>query len=550
MNREELINKLKQGTEPGWDVVIIGGGATGLGLAVDAASRGYKTVLLEKSDFAQSTSSRSTKLMHGGVRYLAQGDIFLVMEALHERSRMHKNAPHITRNQEFTIPIYTWWDALQYTIGLKFYDLLAGRLSMGKSHFIGREKTLKRLPLLQARGLKGGVVYHDGQFDDARFALALAQTCVEKGAVPLNYFNVAELLKDNNGKVNGVKVTDTESGKDYFIPAKVVINATGVFADNILKMDSPSAKKTIRPSQGVHLVLDSSFLQSRTAIMIPKTSDGRVLFAIPWYGKVVVGTTDTPIDHIDIEPKAIDQEIDFILETAGRFLTRPPQRKDVLCTFAGLRPLAASTGNNEKTKEISRRHKITVSESGLVSILGGKWTIYRRMAQDTIDKAIKIGKLDKREPVTENLHLYGHGYNNPEDRLSIYGHHAEDIKKSILENPRSGIQIHPAFPYNRAEIRWICKNEMPVNLEDILSRRTRAMIIDAKASIEIAPEVANIMADELGHNTEWGKNQIEAYKELAKTYLNQETNKINTDKTGSKTDQVLKLESSVHDHAS
>jgi len=520
MNREALISKIQQDPEAIWDVIVIGGGATGLGVAVDAVSRGLKTILLERSDFAQSTSSRSTKLMHGGVRYLQQGDIALVMEALHERSRMHKNAPHITSNQEFTIPIYTWWDALIFTVGLKFYDLLAGRLSMGKSHFIGRAKTLKRLPLLKDKGLKGGVVYHDGQFDDARFAVVLAQTCAEKGGIPLNYFEVTKLLKDNDGKVKGVSATDLETGNKYKLQGKAVINATGVFADEILQMDKPEAKRTIRPSQGVHLVLDSSFLQSKTALMIPKTSDGRVLFAIPWYGKVVVGTTDTPIDHIDKEPKATEEEIQFILETAANYLTRAPKESDILCTFAGLRPLAASTGNQEKTKEISRRHKITVSESELVSILGGKWTIYRRMAQDTVDRAVKIHGLEVKQSETKEQPLYGHEYHNPEDRLTIYGHNAEEIKQMIEKEPEAGIQIHPAFPFCKAELAWICRNEMPVQLEDVLTRRTRSLILDAKASIQIASIVAVIMAEELGKGKDWIDDQLEKYFKLVSYYSN------------------------------
>ena len=519
MKRKELITKLKDNNETIWDVIVIGGGATGLGVALDSICRGYKTLLLERSDFAQSTSSRSTKLMHGGVRYLAQGDIFLVMEALHERSRMHQNAPHITCNQEFTIPVYSWWDALKYGIGLKLYDLLAGGLSMGKSKYIGKKETLKRLPLLQKKGLKGGVIYHDGQFDDARFALVLAQTCAEKGAVPLNYFKVTSLQKDKDGKVNGVCSEDAVSGEKYTFKSKVVINATGVFADDILAMDKKNAAKTIRPSQGVHLVLDNSFLQSDSALMIPKTSDGRVLFAIPWYDKVVIGTTDTPIDEIEIEPKTTEDEVKFILETAGRFLTRKPNEDDILCAFAGLRPLAAPIKNNEKTKEISRRHKITISDSGLVSILGGKWTIYRRMAEDTMDKVIKLGMLKKTDGNTKNLRLYGSEYHNPKDRLRIYGHHAKDIKQAIHEYPESGIQMHPAFPFCEAEIAWICKNEMPVKLEDILSRRTRSLVLDAKASIAIAYKVVKIMATEFGYDKEWQVKQVEDYEKLVKTYL-------------------------------
>ena len=366
MNREVLVKEFRKQSEIKWDIIVIGGGATGLGVALDGASRGYKTLLLEQSDFAKATSSRSTKLVHGGVRYMAQGDLLLVMEALHERGIMLKNAPHLTHDQEFIIPVYTLWNAIMYTVGLKFYDLLAGRLSLGKSYFINREKTLERLPQLMPKGLKGGVVYHDGQFDDSRMALALAQSCVEKGGIVLNYFKVTGLLKNENGKIDGLTAREIVSGDEFRLRANLVINATGVFADDIARMDNADSKPTIRPSQGVHIVLDKSFLQSNSAIMIPKTDDGRVLFAIPWYNEVVVGTTDTPLDAISLEPVALEKEISFILRTAEKYLIKPPHREDILCIYAGLRPLAANPGNPASTKEVSRRHKITLSPSGLL----------------------------------------------------------------------------------------------------------------------------------------------------------------------------------------
>lgn len=519
MDRKSLIEKLKKQAETDFDIIVIGGGATGLGIAVDATTRGYKTVLLEQSDFAQATSSRSTKLIHGGVRYLAQGDVMLVMEALHERSRMYKNAPHLSSDQEFIIPVYTWWDVLKYTIGLKFYDLLSGRMSMGKSYFIGRKKTTINLPLVQDKRLKGGIIYHDGQFDDARYALALAQTCIEKGAVSLNYFRVTQLLKNSDGKVNGVKATDLESGVEFSLTAKAVINATGIFADSILRMDNTDADLTIRPSQGVHLVLDHAFLGSTSALMIPKTSDGRVLFAIPWYDKVVVGTTDTPINETSSEPKALDEEVQFILDTAGNYLVHPPKKSDILCVYAGLRPLAAPKGDRNTTKEISRRHKITVSPSGLISILGGKWTIYRRMAEDTVNKAEKVAGMEKHPCITKNLPVYGHSYYNPDDRLCIYGHHAADIRKMIEEEPALGNPLHPALPYCKAEIIWVCKHEMPLKLQDVLARRTRALILNAKASAEIAPQVVEIMAQELGKDSTWKMEQLNEYHKLLSYYL-------------------------------
>ncbi len=519
MDRNILIQNLQESSSLDWDVIVIGGGATGLGVAVDAVTRGYKTILLEQADFAKGTSSRSTKLVHGGVRYLAQGDIFLVKEALHERGIMLKNAPHLTANQEFVIPVYTFRDVALYFAGLKFYDLLAGRLSMGKSYFISKSRAIGRLPILKSEGLKGGIVYHDGQFDDSRMAIALAGTCVLRGGIVLNYFRVSSLVKDEKNRIMGVTAVDRMSGKEYSINGKLVINATGVFADEIHHMDDPSSKPTIRPSQGVHIVLDSSFLQSNSAIMIPKTDDGRVLFAIPWYGKVVVGTTDTPLDIVNLEPKALDEEVNFILKTAGDYLTIPPKRADVLCVFAGLRPLAAIPDNPAATKEISRRHKITLSSSGLLSIIGGKWTSYRRMAEETLNKAIKAGLLADRKCQTKDLRLFTNSIELKSERLKIYGTGAAEIEKMITNQPSLGLELNPKLPYTRAEIIWICRNEMPQTIEDVLARRTRALFLDARASVEIAPEVAGLMAKELGFGKYWQSNQLNEYNKLVTNYL-------------------------------
>ena len=519
MNREEQVADLKLNKDKIWDVIVIGGGATGLGIAVDAVTRGYKTILLEKSDFAKGTSSRSTKLVHGGVRYLAQGDILLVTEALHERGRMLKNAPHLTENQEFIIPAYSLWDVILYTAGLKFYDLLSGRLSLGKSYFINREKTLSRLPLLKPDGLKGGIAYHDGQFDDSRMAITMATECVKRNGTALNYFEVTGLLKNESGKVTGVRALDLETGDQITIRSKLVINATGVFADEIHRMDNPSVRPTIRPSQGVHIVLDNSFLAGNSAIMIPKTDDGRVLFAIPWYDKVVVGTTDTPLDIVTNEPKPLEEEINFILKTSGNYLTKKPSRSDALCIFAGLRPLAANPGNPAATKEVSRRHKITLSASGLLSILGGKWTSYRRMAEETIDKGIKAGLIEGKKCVTKTFRFYSNDVKLRSERLRIYGDKAAEIEKMIAENPVLGAQLDSRLPYTKAEIVWICRNEMPRKLEDILARRTRSMFLDARASSAIAPEVAEIMAGELKTDDRWAETQVKEYNQLLLNYL-------------------------------
>jgi glycerol-3-phosphate dehydrogenase len=367
--------------------------------------------------------------------------------------------------------------------------------------------------------LKGGVVYHDGQFDDSRMAFALAQSCVDKGGMVLNYFKVTGLLKNENGKINGIRAQDIASGDEFNLKASLVINATGVFADEVARLDNPESKPTIKPSQGVHIVLDKSFLQSDSAIMIPKTDDGRVLFAIPWYNEVVIGTTDTQLDTISIEPVALEKEINFILKTAEKYLVKPPRREDILCIFAGLRPLAVNPDNPASTKEVSRRHKITLSSSGLLTIIGGKWTTYRRMAEETIDRAIKAGFLDGKKCVTSNLKLTTFTRTNSSDRLHIYGDHSIDIEKIITENPDLGMTIDPRLPYTRAEILWICRNEMPFTIEDILARRTRALFLNARASAEIAAKVADLMAEEFGYDLKWQKEQVESYKELVKNYI-------------------------------
>ena len=387
-NRENQMQSLE--SQDLWDVIVIGGGATGLGVALDCSTRGYKTLLLEQVDYAKGTSSRSTKLVHGGVRYLAQGNIDLVREALYERGLMLKNASHLVRNQSFIIPNYKRWDNFLYGFGMKVYDLLSGKLSFGASKYIKAKETLARLSTLNKINLKGGVVYHDGQFDDARLAINIAQSCIENGATLLNHFKVQSLKKSEQGIVNGLVALDTETGNNYDLKARVVVNATGVFTDEVLKMDEAHAKNTIRPSQGIHLVVDAYFLAGQDAIMIPKTTDGRVLFLVPWHNKVVVGTTDTLLDSHSLEPKPLEEEINFILQTANQYLNKKMTRADVRSVFAGLRPLAAPKDANEKTKEISRSHKIIVSDSQLITITGGKWTSYRKMAQDTVNKIIAL----------------------------------------------------------------------------------------------------------------------------------------------------------------
>ncbi|MFQ5629349.1 MAG: glycerol-3-phosphate dehydrogenase/oxidase, partial [bacterium] len=464
MNRDEMLNRLEE-TQL-WDVVIIGGGATGLGAAVDSTSRGYKTLLLEQCDFAKGTSSRSTKLIHGGVRYLKQGNVSLVLEALHERGLLMQNAPHLVHAQAFVVPVYDWWEGPFYGIGLKVYDVLAGKLGFGLSKRLSKEETLQKIPTLESAGLLGGVVYFDGQFDDARLAIDLAQTCAEAGAAPINYMKVTGLLK-TGGMVSGVQATEVESGKQHEIHSRVVINATGVFADNLMKMDDPHATPIIAPSQGVHLILGKEFLPGETAIMVPHTDDGRVLFAVPWHDKVVVGTTDTPVDEPELEPRAYDEEIDFILGHAAKYLTKDPSRSDVLSVFAGLRPLVRA-GESENTAALSRDHAVMISASGLVTITGGKWTTYRKMAQDVVDQAAMIAGLEKRACQTEQKRIHGWlKIIDIDDPLHVYGSESIAIKKLIEKDRKLGAKLHERLPYTRAEVVWGAREEMARTVEDV-----------------------------------------------------------------------------------
>jgi glycerol-3-phosphate dehydrogenase len=518
MNRNRNIEKLQ--TTPLWDVIVIGGGATGLGTALESATRGYKTLLLEQADFAKGTSSRSTKLVHGGVRYLAQGDISLVLEALKERGLLLQNAPHLVRNQAFIIPTYEWWDGPFYTIGLKVYDMMSGKLGLGPSERVSTSTVTQAIPNLKKEGLNGGVIYYDGQFDDARLAVSLAQTLEDNRGTAINYCRVTGLLKDKMGFVSGVSALDTEAEKTYHLNAKVVVNATGVFADSIIQMDHPESKKTIVPSQGVHIVLDRKFLQGDTAIMIPKTPDGRVLFAVPWHGKVVVGTTDTPMQDISLEPRALPEEIDFILNTAGDYLVYRPQKSDVRSVFAGLRPLAAPEKEGEKTKEISRSHKIDISHSGLITITGGKWTTYRKMGADVMEKAALLGGLEEKTSVTASMPIHGYVKNFDEnDPLHYYGSDREKINALKRKDKSMAEPLIEGFPYTKAEVVWAVREEMARTVEDFLARRSRFLLLDARKSIEAAPVVAKIIAEELGLRRRWVREQTENYTALAKGYM-------------------------------
>ncbi|QEC67796.1 glycerol-3-phosphate dehydrogenase/oxidase [Panacibacter ginsenosidivorans] len=493
MNRDEMLQQLQQTTE--WDIVIIGGGATGLGAAVDATTRGYKTLLIEAYDFGKGTSSRSTKLVHGGVRYLAQGNIKLVMEALRERGYLLKNAPHITSASPFIVPAYSWFDKFFYGVGLKVYDIMAGKLSLGKTRLLNKKETLQQLPGVSDKNLKGGILYYDGQFDDARLAIDLAVTAAKHGGAILNYCKVNALVKEN-GKIKAVILEDTINKKVYKVNAQIVINATGVFTDDIMQMDEPENDMLVSPSQGIHLVVDRKFFPGTNALMIPKTDDGRVLFAVPWHDKVVLGTTDTPVDNISFEPRPLEEEIEFVLHHANRYLAQHIQRSDVRSAYAGLRPLVKQKGA-KNTALISRDHTIIVSKANLVTITGGKWTTYRKMAEDVVNNAAFAAKLSKKSCVTKQLPI-------------------GDTKKALSKN--GDTFLHSAFTYTEADIIHFAKHEMAVTVEDVLSRRTRILLLDAKAATEAAPFVAKILAEVMNKDAQWINEQVNAFTELANNY--------------------------------
>ena len=512
-----------------YDVIVIGGGASGIGAAVEACLRGYRTLLLEKHDFTKGTSSKSTKLIHGGVRYMAQGDLKMVREALKERGILLRNAPHLVHDQPFIIPNYRWWEGAFYTIGLKFYDLLAGRFSLGRSVHLGKDSVLEKLPGISPEKLRGGVLYHDGQFDDSRLAMDLLHVLNKKGGTALNYAEVLALEKKED-IVSGVVFRDNYENRQFAVRAKAVLNATGVWVDEVMKMDQPGHRKTIRPSQGVHLVLKKDFLRGDHALMIPKTSDGRVLFAVPWHDHLVVGTTDTPIHVSSAEPVALEEEIRFILDTASAYLEREVKRSDVLSVFAGLRPLAAPKDGSSKTKEISRNHKIMISKSKLITIIGGKWTTYRKMAEEMVDTAIQSGLLEPSSSLTKQFALLETSgqmkkerslpENTPADQpFHLYGAHGSEISAIAEKDQEKMAFIHPDLPYRWAEVEWICKNEMVLHLEDLLARRLRALLLNARATSDIAEEVAERSAPWLGWTPEQANAEVVAFRELAKNYI-------------------------------
>jgi glycerol-3-phosphate dehydrogenase len=518
MNRSNGIQRLKEEKTP-WDVVIIGGGATGLGSALDAVSRGYRTVLIEQADFANGTSSRSTKLIHGGVRYLRQGNVPLVRESLREREWLLKHVPHQVRSQPFMIPTYSIWETWFYRIGLWFYDLLAKRGGVESTKRFNKAGVLERVPTLNDKKLAGGVMYWDGQFDDARLCIQTAQTVWDKGGLALNYLKVEKLIK-TDGQISGVEVVDKLSGDSFVVEGRSFILATGIFSDELRHEDNPDAPKIISASRGSHIVVDAEFLPAKTAIMVPKTSDGRLLFMVPWLGKVIVGTTDIQDENICLEPQATEEEVDFIIANASPYLSRPIKRSDIRSVFSGLRPLVRPPGSSGKTSAISRDHFIDISSTGLITIAGGKWTTFRNMGEDAIDHAIKVGKLHDRPSRSLTMRFHGFRANQPESDaiFSAYGSDADILEEWIRERPELGEAIHPNLSSTWAEVLFAVREELAESVEDILARRTRSLSLDVQAAIEVAPIIAQFMAKEKGLDESWKKSSIESFLAIAQHY--------------------------------
>lgn len=517
MNRDAAIGQLRSG-EP-FDVVVVGGGATGLGTALDAASRGLRTAILEQHDFGKATSSRSTKLAHGGVRYLRQGNLGLVRESLRERGRLRRNAPHLVHVLPFVIPAYRWWEKPYYGTGLKLYDLLARDRDFHGSRWLSRQSTLGFAPTLAVRGLSGGIEYTDGQFDDARLLVTLAQTLVDHGGVAVNYVGVVAFHKQN-GRIAGVEAVDSESGESFRVPARVVVNATGVFSDAIRRLDEPAAPSMLALSRGTHLVLDRGFLPGDHAVMIPATDDGRVLFAIPWLGRVLAGTTEQPVQQPQDEPRADSSEITFLLEHLARYLNPSPELSDVRSVFTGIRPLVSSGRNAQHTEAISRDHHVSISASGLVTVAGGKWTTYRQMGEDAVDTALRVADLDFRPSKTRDLRLHGWSQTLSGDPVwDAYGTDSDHVRSAGLRGGISNAVLHPSLPYTKQQVLWAARDEMARTVEDVLARRTRSLLLDAAASAEYAPEVARLLATELDRGADWERDQVRAFRELAAGYL-------------------------------
>lgn len=516
MSRERMLDRAME-LRP-WHVIVVGGGCTGIATALDASARGYRTLLVERGDFTGGTSSRSTKLVHGGVRYLRQGRVQMVYRALRERQRLWRNAPHLVRALSLVVPAYRWWERSWYGAGLKTYDVLAVGRGMGGSRLLSRRECSNRLSTLEGRGLRGGVLFHDGQFDDARLGWALVRTAANLGCVPLNYAEVTGLV-EARGAIRGVRVTDRIGGAEWVARGAAVVNAAGPFADSLRQMDEPGRDPGVVLSRGAHIVVSSAFLPGSTALLVPSTDDGRVLFAIPWHGHVLIGTTEVPVAEPWAEPVPGDAEVDYLIDHAGRYLTRPIGRPDILSAWAGLRALVPA-GGEDNTSALSRDHSVSVSRRGLVTVTGGKWTTCRRVGQDAVDIAADVGGLSPAPSATSTLRLFG--YSRRRDILTpwgVYGAEAGAVRELAETGTVLGRLMHPGLPYRLAQAAWAARHEMAMRVEDVLARRTRALFLNAGAAVEAAPAVARVMAAELGRDDAWIDEEARSFRALAQRYV-------------------------------
>jgi glycerol-3-phosphate dehydrogenase len=492
MNREQRFVSLKDTDR--FDLVVVGGGATGLGVALDASLRGFTVALFESHDFAGGTSSRATKLLHGGVRYLAQGNVALVREALAERTTVMAIAPHLAQPLPFVMPSHQWWQTPFYGIGLKLYDLLAGRAGLGPTEFLNRAQTMEALPGVSPQGLRGGVRYWDGQFDDARLAIALARTAEAAGARMFNHAQVTAIASDSDG--HSVTVRDRIGGGEYCVRARCVVNATGVWVD-AMRQAAGTPSHMVSPSQGVHVVVDREFLGGEHALLVPKTRDGRVLFAVPWLGKVILGTTDTPRQDLAREPEPFADELAFILDEASRALSRPVGRSDIRSVWVGLRPLVAPPAEGGgSTKALSREHTVVVDPNGLVTVTGGKWTTYRAMAEDVLQQCFDAGRLPPRQggqsvhhrlvgaPASASVPIHA------APGWHLYGAEADEVRALPGADQALGLGLTAAM------VRFAVRKEYALTVEDVLARRWRALFLDAAQAIQMAPAVASILREE------------------------------------------------------
>jgi len=522
LSRDKGIQRVRTRAKP-WDLIIIGGGATGVGIAMDAANRGLECLLVEQSDFGKGTSSRSTKLVHGGVRYLRQGNITLVRDALRERSLLLRNAPHLVHDLSFLIPCKSRWDRFFYGTGLWLYDRLSIRNSFGRSRQLSASDAQMLAPAVQPKRLQGGVVYHDGQFDDSRLLINMARTAVENGACLVNYLAVTKILKNDNGQVQGVSLFDLETQTELIAEARCVVNATGPFCDAIRRMDDQNCEPMVAASQGVHLVLPRHFFPGNLALMVPETADGRVLFLIPWHDRIIVGTTDTPIDRATMEPQPQADEIKFLLDTLSQYLVTPPTLADVRSIFTGVRPLVRDD-KSARTASLARDHVLKLSSSGLLTITGGKWTTVRKMSEDCVDRIVKILGCHVRPCQTKSMPIHGADLKATRgsqalDSRSYYGSDLQQIKKLEKDNPALAEKLHPSLDIRGSDILWAVDMEMARTVEDVLARRTRSLFLDSRASLEIANKSAEVMSEHLGRDQTWIEQQVATFQETAKHFL-------------------------------